>query len=241
MKVTPTQCPGCPAPPCNICSNPKTLPSNSHQGCHHGTQPSYLFEDAPKIDFLSWPVSKEVKWSDDTQVLLVTVLVLAIRQWTEIKEFSLQVILCFQAWPIWSLFLNCSLQQRWRMRRRARSTYRRRRWRFSTMSEDGIPSKSRAREEVGGWNFPNPTLFWFTLHHLSIHLWFPTTCHNGFSSQFINKTPSVVILKPLLPILDKVLISQSCFEDSRPECCNGVSRHISWCQSWDWYWYWYCT
>ena len=34
--------PGCPAPPCNVCSNPETLPSNSHQGCHHGIHPSYF-------------------------------------------------------------------------------------------------------------------------------------------------------------------------------------------------------
>jgi cation transport ATPase len=44
--------------------------------------------------FGSLPVSKKMKKEEmlslDTQVLLVTVLVLAIRQWTEIKEFSLQ-------------------------------------------------------------------------------------------------------------------------------------------------------
>ena len=30
------KCSGRPASPCNVCSNPKTLPSNSHQSCHHG-------------------------------------------------------------------------------------------------------------------------------------------------------------------------------------------------------------
>ena len=52
--------------------------------------------------------------SHDTQVLLVTVLVLAIRQWTEIKEFSLQVILNSSISKLDHLvtFFCCSLQQR---------------------------------------------------------------------------------------------------------------------------------
>ena len=50
----------------------------------------------------------------DTQVLLVTVLVLAIRQWTEIKEFSLQAILNSSISKLDHLvtFFCCSLRQR---------------------------------------------------------------------------------------------------------------------------------
>ena len=68
--------------------------------------------------FGSLPVSKKNKKKEmlslDTQVLLVTVLVLAIRQWTEIKEFSLQVILNSSISKLDHLvtFFCCSLRQR---------------------------------------------------------------------------------------------------------------------------------
>jgi len=102
------------------------------------------------------------------------------------------------------------------------------------MSDDGTPSESPAGEEVGRWK-SNPTLLWFTLHHLWIHPRFPT-CHNGFASQYINKTPSmVVILKPLLPVLDKVVSYHNLVLKIHDHnvASNGVFHHISWCKSGD--------
>lgn len=111
------------------------------------------------------------------------------------------------------------------------------------MSDDGTPSESPAGEEVGRWK-SNPTLLWLTLHHLWIHPRFPT-CHNGFASQYImvspasqyiNKTPSmVVILKPLLPVLDKVVSYHNLVLKIHDHnvASNGVFHHISWCKSGD--------
>ena len=168
-------------------------------------------------------------------MLLVTVLVLAIRQWTEIKEFSLQVIFIYMnlyvltfppvfiyrssfplRFPRLSNCLidsSCSLPQRWRMRRRARKIYRRgrrrRRKRFidEDKLKDGMLSASSQLQDsivkfsdLGKWprgTAQCPNLVHAAAPHKKVHLWCPTV-HNG-----INSLPSVVILKPVLPIRDK--------------------------------------
>ena len=168
-------------------------------------------------------------------MLLVTVLVLAIRQWTEIKEFSLQVIFIYMnlyvltfppvfiyrssfplKFPRLSNCLidsSCSLPLRWRMRRRARKIYRRgrrrRRKRFidEDKLKDGMLSASSQLQDsivkfsdLGKWprgTAQCPNLVHAAAPHKKVHLWCPT-CHNG-----INSLPSVVILKPVLPIRDK--------------------------------------
>ena len=125
---------------------------------------------------------------------------------------------------------SCSLPQRWRMRRRARKIYRRRRKRFIEEDKlmDGMLSASSQLQDSivkfsnrGKWRenvtAQCPNLVHAAAPHKKVHLWCPTV-HNG-----INSLPSVVILKPVLPIRDKtweifhismsggVLISQSFF------------------------------